>query len=210
MNVVHRTSNIEHGVSQARLPEHRIEMSQKLLKPENCYLHIIDPQERLMTQIHESARVVDTIRKVVHCARIIGIPIVANTQYRKGLGDYVPELEELMVDVPRPDKTEFNCLANTETRDLVQGLPVTVTTAILVGVETHICIYQTALGLLEKGITPWVVADGVSSRTEINYTLGLARLRDVGAAVGPAEMIIYELLGRAGTTEFKAVLPHIL
>jgi nicotinamidase-related amidase len=185
-------------------------MTCKLLKPENCYLHIVDPQERLMSQIHESARVVDTIQKMVHCARIIGIPIVANTQYKKGLGDYVPELEELMADVVRPDKTEFNCMANAETRDLVQGLPATVNTAILVGVETHICIYQTALGLLEMGLTPWVVADAVSSRTEINATLGLARLRDAGAAVGPAEMIIYELLGRAGTVEFKAVLPHIL
>jgi nicotinamidase-related amidase len=185
-------------------------MNQKLLKPENCYLHIVDPQERLMSQIHAADRVTETIIKMVHCAEIIGVPIVANTQYKKGLGVYSPELEELMADIPRPDKTEFNCLVNGETRDLVQGLPATVTTAILVGVETHICIYQTALGLLEMGIRPWVVADGVSSRTEINYTLGLERLRDVGAAVGPAEMIIYELLGMAGTAEFKAVLPHIL
>ena len=181
-----------------------------MLKPENCYLHIVDLQERLMSQIHDADKVVDTIKKMVHCAKIIGLPIVANTQYKKGLGVYVPELEELMTDVPRPDKTEFNALAHSETRDLVQDLPSTVTTAILVGVETHICIYQTALGLLEMGLTPWVVADGVSSRTEINSILGLARLRDVGAAVGPGEMIIYELLAKAGTSNFKTVLPHIL
>lgn len=66
------------------------------------------------------------------------------------------------------------------------------------------------MGMLERGLSPWVVSDGVSSRTETNAALGLARIEAVGAAVGPAEMIIYELLGRAGTPEFKAVLPHIL
>lgn len=163
-----------------------------------------------MKEIHNPDKVVITIKKMVDCAKIIGIPIVANTQYKKGLGDYVPELEELMAAIPRPDKTEFNALANVKTRELLQEFPATVTTAILVGVETHICIYQTAMGLLEMGLNPWVVADGVSSRTETNYNLGLDRLRDVGAAVGPAEMIIYELLARAGTAEFKAALPHLL
>ncbi len=115
-----------------------------------------------------------------------------------------------MTDVPRLDKTEFNALANPETLALVNNLPSDVNTAILVGVETHICIYQTAMGLLERGITPWIVADGVSSRSEVNKQLGLARLLNVGAIVGPAEMIIYELLKKAGTAEFKAVLPHIL
>ncbi len=163
-----------------------------------------------MNNIHEAQRVTDTIQKMVHCARILGLPIIANTQYKKGLGVYVAELEELMVGIPRPDKTEFNALANPETKELVNALPAEVNTAILVGVETHICIYQTALGLLETDITPWVVADAVSSRSEENFTLGLARLQAVGAIVGPAEMIIYELLAKAGTEEFKAVLPHIL
>lgn len=181
-----------------------------MLKPENCYLHIIDPQERLMTQIHEAERVNSTICKMVHCAKIIGLPIIANTQYKKGLGPYVTSLEALLADVPRPDKTEFNALANLETEKLVTNLATEINTAILVGVETHICIYQTAMGLLEKGITPWIVADGVSSRSKYNSELGLTRLQAIGAAVGPAEMIIYELLARAGTDVFKAVLPHII
>ncbi len=181
-----------------------------MLKSENCYLHIIDPQERLMSQIYEADRVSDTIITMVHCAKILGIPIIGNTQYKKGLGLYVTDIEKLMPGIPRPDKTEFNGLANTETRELVASLPTEVNTAILVGVETHICIYQTALGLQKIGFTPWIVADGVSSRTEENYNLGLARLRDIGAVVGPAEMILYELLGQAGTAQFKEVLPHIV
>lgn len=181
-----------------------------MLKVENCYLHIIDPQERLMSQIHEAERVAETIAKMVNCAKILELPVIANTQYRKGLGGYVPELEVLMDDIPRPDKTEFNAVANLETKALISNLPTEVNTALLVGVETHICIYQTALGLQEQGITPWIVADGVSSRSETNSKLGLARLQSLGAVIGPAEMIIYELLGKAGTEKFKAVLPHIL
>lgn len=187
-----------------------IVMSRQLLAPENCYLHIIDPQIRLMSQIYDAEQVVETIRKVVHCARIIGLPILANTQYKKGLGPYVPELEELMDGVARPDKIEFNALAHPETRALVSSLPASIHTGILVGVETHICIYQTAMGMLEHGLVPWVVTDGVSSRKREHSAFGLARLEAMGAAVGPAEMIIYELLGKAGTPEFKAVLPYII
>jgi nicotinamidase-related amidase len=185
-------------------------MTSSLLRPESCCLHIIDPQQSLMAHIHEAERVVANIVRLIACARILNIPILANTQYKKGLGPYVPQLEEMMAGIPRPDKTEFNALANMETRTLVDRLPEPVTTLILAGVETHICIYQTAMGALERGLIPWVVADAVSSRTRANHELGLARLAAAGAIVGPAEMIIYELLGQAGTTEFKAMLPYVV
>jgi nicotinamidase-related amidase len=185
-------------------------MGGSLLRPEQCCLHVIDPQQSLMAHIYEADRVVANISRLIQCARILNMPILANTQYKKGLGPYVPELEEMMAGVPCPDKTEFNALANLETRTLINRLPETVTTLILVGVETHICIYQTAIGALEHGLVPWVVADAVSSRTKNNYDLGLSRLAAVGASVGPAEMIVYELLGRAGTPEFKAMLPYIV
>ena len=185
-------------------------MALSLLRPEHCCLHIIDPQQSLMAHIYEADRVVANIVRLIACARILKMPILANTQYKKGLGPYVPELEEMMAGIPRPDKTEFNALANIETRELVNKLPDSVTTLILVGVETHICIYQTAMGALERGLIPWVVADAVSSRTGVNHELGLARLTAAGAIVGPAEMIIYELLGRAGTPEFKAMLPYVV
>ena len=163
-----------------------------------------------MAHIHEAERVVANISRLIHCAKLLNMPILANTQYKKGLGPYVPELETMMAGIPRPDKTEFNALANPETRALIIRLPESVTTLILVGVETHICIYQTAMGAMEQGLVPWVVADAVSSRTKVNYEFGLSRLNAAGAVVGPAEMIIYELLGRAGTPEFKAMLPHVV
>ncbi len=193
-----------------KLPEKKKIMVSKLLKPEQCCFQIVDPQISLMNHIHEAERVIRAIGQMLECARILNLPIVANTQYKKGLGPYVPELEEKMEGIARFDKTSFNALADRETLGFLQQLPAGVSTVILAGVETHICIYQTALGLLEQGLTPWILADGVSSRSAGNYELGLRRLEAIGAIVGPAEMIMYELLGRAGTPEFKAMLPHII
>lgn len=181
-----------------------------LLQPQNCCLHVIDLQKSLMAQVHEPERVIATAQLMLRFAKIIRMPVLANTQYRKGLGVYVPEVEPLMEGIPRPDKIEFNAWANEETIVRIEDLPETVHTILLVGVETHICIYQTAAGILGRGFTPWIVADGVSARSEKNHQLALQRLRDMGAIVGPAEMLIYELLGRAGTALFKEVLPLII
>jgi len=182
----------------------------QLLTAESCYLHIIDVQESLMRRIHRAEQVSSVTRMMCKFAQIMDIPVLANTQYRKGLGLYMPEIEELVADVPRPDKVEFNALANTETMELVSKLPSSIKNVILVGVETHICIYQTAMGALARGLTPWVVSDGVSSRRLEHHEAGLTRIAAAGANTGPAEMLIYELLGRAGTTQFKQVLPLIL
>jgi len=181
-----------------------------LLIPENCCLQIVDIQESLMAKIYNRDSVVEAVELLIHCAGIMKIPAFANSQYKKGLGPYVAELEPLVADLPQFDKVEFNGLANRDTADFVADLPKTVTTMILVGVETHICIYQTAMGLLRRGLSVWVVSDGVSSRSELNHQQGLERLQSIGVVVGPVEMLIYELLGKAGTSEFKAVLPYII
>lgn len=185
-------------------------MTKRLLAPENVCLQIIDVQKSLMAKIHGAESVSSTVEFMIHCAEILDVPIVANTQYMKGLGPYVPELEPLVEGIDRFDKVEFNALANDATADFIGALPDSVTTVALVGVETHICIYQTAMGLLERGLDVWVVTDGVSSRKVADHQDGLARMRSMGVSMGPAEMLVYELLGRAGSPEFKKVLPHII
>lgn len=185
-------------------------MKHRLLTTDQCCLHVIDPQESLMARIHDKDRVVATIKLMLQFARIAKLPVVANTQYKKGLGPFVTELETMMDNIPRSDKVEFGAIANEETRAFYAGLPETVTTILLCGVDTHICVYQTAVGILAMGKTPWIVVDGVSARNADNHHWGLQRLRDLGAVIGPAEMIIYELLGSAGTPLFKEVLPLII
>lgn len=185
-------------------------MIPRLLKPEDVCLQIIDVQKSLMAKIDGADQVAETIALMVQCAKIMDIPIVANTQYKKGLGPYVKEVEDVIGDVPCFDKFEFSASENSETMAYIEALPQSVQTIILVGVETHICIYQTAVGLLAKGKNVWIVSDGVSSRKPTDHKMGIDRLQQMGASVGPAEMLIYELLGKAGSPEFKAVLPHII
>ena len=181
----------------------------EFLQREQCCLYIVDPQVRLMAHIHQAGQVIRNSSLMIQLARTLDMPIIANTQYMKGIGSIVPELAELLTDVPCPDKTEFNGLANPAVRKVLDALPATVDTLLLCGVESHICIYQTGLGALQAGYRVWVVADAVSSRTPENDQLGRERLAAIGATLAPAEMIIYELLQRAGTPAFKAMLPYL-
>jgi len=185
-------------------------MTQRLLTPANVCLQVVDVQQSLMAKIHRTEKVAETVRLMIECARIMNIPIVANTQYKKGLGPYVQVVEEVVEDIPVFDKVEFSAAANDTTANFIKNLPESVTTMVLVGVETHICIYQTAMGLLDMGKKVWVVSDGVSSRDVEAHQAGMERLKNEGVLTGPAEMLIYELLGKAGTPEFKKVLPYII
>jgi nicotinamidase-related amidase len=185
-------------------------METKLLIPEDVCLQVVDVQQSLMAHIHEADRIAEKIVLLIRCARILDVPILANTQYRKGLGNYVDSVAAEVESLDLIDKVEFNGVANTETAAFIDRLPSRISTIALVGVETHICIYQTAMGLLAKGMNVWVVSDAVGSRTPALHQAGLSRLQAVGASVGPAEMLIYELLGKAGTPKFKEVLPHII
>ncbi len=185
-------------------------MKKRLLVPRNVCLQVIDVQQRLMTRITGANEVAATVEFMIRCAKILGVPVIANTQYKKGLGPYVPNVEVLVEDILRIDKVEFNAAANGETESFFDGLPKEVDTIILVGVETHICIYQTALGLMDKGFDVWVVTDGVSSRNIDDHHAGLRRMQSLGVSLGPAEMLIYELLGKAGSPQFKEILPLIV
>lgn len=179
------------------------------LRPQECCLLVIDPQERLMAHIHEAARVSRNIGLMLHLAAAMSIPVLACTQYKKGIGPFVPELAELLADKPCIDKTEFNALANPGMKRLFSALPASVHTLLLCGVESHICVWQTAVGARQEGYEVQVVADAISSRTPENDAYGQQRLREIGAALAPAEMLIYEFLQKAGTPAFKAMLPHL-
>ncbi|HHO48317.1 MAG TPA: isochorismatase family protein [Desulfobacteraceae bacterium] len=184
-------------------------MNPEFLHSDQCCLYVVDPQEKLMAHIHEADRVVCNTALMIRLAGILHFPIFANTQYKKGIGPIVPELASLLEGVPCPDKVCFNGLADPAVQKAISGLPPSVDTLLLCGVETHICVYQTAMGALQRGYGVWVVADAVSSRRPINDSLGQQRLRDMGAVLAPAEMIVYELLQRAGTDAFKAMLPYL-
>jgi len=188
---------------------HAMENNTGLLTPQRSCLVLVDPQERLMAAIYEADRVISNSVLLIHCARTLAIPILATTQYKKGLGPFVPELDELLSDVPCTDKVEFNGLANASVNTMFNSLPKSVDTLLLAGAEAHICIFQTAMGAVQAGYRPWIVADAVSSRDKRNAELALNRMQALGMAVGPTEMAVYELLHKAGSPAFKAMLPYL-
>lgn len=181
----------------------------ELLTPQRCCLMIVDPQERLMAAVYEADRVVRQASLLIHCAKTLEIPILATTQYIKGLGPFVPELAELLSEVTCIDKIEFNGCANPGVIEEIHALPRTVDTILLAGAEAHICIFQTAMGARQAGYHPWIAADAVSSREPRNCELALSRMRSLGMTVGSTEMAVYELLQKAGSAAFKAMLPHL-
>ncbi len=184
-------------------------MKTTFLRPDQCCLYIVDPQEKLMAHIHEAERVSSNIGLMINLAKTLNFPILANTQYKKGIGPIIPELSGKLEGVPCPDKLTFCGLSDSGVQKELQALPDSVDTLLICGVETHICIYQTVAGALQADYAVWVVADAVSSRTPANDQLGQQRMRDMGAVLAPAELIIYELLQRAGTEQFKEMLPYL-
>jgi len=179
------------------------------LSPGRCALLVVDIQERLMPAINGRGAVVRNAALLLKAAKILKIEIVATTQYVARIGELLPEIRAELAGVTVLDKLHFSCFGDPTIAARIKAIPPPVNTLIVCGVETHICIYQTVAGALRDGYRVVVVADAVSSRTVKNHKLGLARLRELGAVVASTEMVIYELLGEAGTPTFKELLPFL-
>lgn len=174
------------------------------LRPESCQLLLIDYQERLMPHMAESQRVTDNAVKLLKSAMILDMPVNATEQYPKGLGQTVEPLLSLMTeaDVARHAKTKFDAY----TDEIAQALDAQERKqVILAGVETHICIWQTAKALRSAGFEVYLAADACSSRLPEHKQLALDGLRTMGVTVAPVETFVYELLGEAGGPRFKQI-----
>jgi nicotinamidase-related amidase len=170
------------------------------LDPERAALVVIDVQEAFRKAVPSFGEVADASATLVRGVAAIGVPIVATEQYPQGLGATVPEIaEHLPADVEPVDKVRFSA-TEAEGFDLGDR-----DQAILCGVETHVCVMQTALDLLERGVEVHVVADAVGSRTDENRLLGLERIERAGATVSSVEMALFELLGGSDAEAFKEV-----
>ena len=167
-------------------------------------LVVVDVQERLLPAIFEHQRVVQNAVRLIQGAAILQVPIFATEQYRKGLGPTVSEVAAAIPGFAPMEKLAFSaCGADGFVTALKKRK---VSEAILCGIEAHVCVTQTCLDLLDKGFRVFVVADAVSSRTPENYRVGLDRMRIAGAVIVSTEMVLFELLERAGTDEFKQIL----
>jgi nicotinamidase-related amidase len=176
------------------------------LDPKRAVLVVVDLQEKLMPAIRARDAIAGNARLLLRLARTLDVPVIATTQYAKGLGPTVPEIARELPGGEPLDKTSFGCFGSDAfcarleaIRDRSQLL--------VAGVESHICVMQTVLGALRSGRTVHVASDAVGARGDDNHRIGLARMEAAGAVLSSTEMAVYELLGRSDSAAFKEMLP---
>jgi nicotinamidase-related amidase len=178
------------------------------LSPTRAGLLVIDIQDRLAAAMPEAilAQVVKNTVVTIEAARRLGLPIVVTQQYPKGLGATLPAIEDALRDAPdvhRFDKLEFAASACAEVTALLPKLGRD--QWIVTGMEAHVCVYQSVRGLIGRGYHVHVVSDAISSRTKANWRIGLGLIERAGGIVSSTEVCVFDLLGRAGTDDFKAL-----
>ncbi len=177
---------------------------QGLISREGTVLVVIDAQEKLLPHVPDKEQIVKNITKLIRFADIVKIPVLLTEQYPKGLGQTVPELKNLIPHVQPIERMEFSCLGSERFRESLTA--VAARTLILSGLEAQICIVQTAIEGIAKGYRIYVVSDAVSSRRLEEKVIALERMGQNGAEIVSTEMLIYEVLRKAGTPEFKEAL----
>jgi isochorismate hydrolase len=162
---------------------------------------MIDLQERLVPAMAEKEKLLENAIRLAGISRILGIPVLVTEQQK--LGATVPELREALGAVDPVSKVEFSCFGSQGFTERVKALKRN--TLILAGIEAHICVAQTALDAVPY-YRVHVAADAVSSRALQNRDIALRRVEQAGVVLTSTEMVIYELLGKAGTDAFREVL----
>ncbi|MBZ5597981.1 MAG: hydrolase [Acidobacteriia bacterium] len=185
------------------------EMTRRPLEADQCALIVVDIQEKLLPPIFQREQLVKNSKLLIRLAGILKMPTLMTTQYAKGLGPTVPEIASLLPETQAIDKHMFSCFGSEVFCSLLKRVPGNRTTVLLCGMESHICVMQTALGALREGYLVHVASDAVSSRTEWNWKIGLERMRAAGAIISSTEMMMYELLKSSGAPAFKELLPYL-
>ena len=166
-------------------------------------LLIVDVQDRLCAAMNQEAltRMVRRTQALIEGAKALGIPVVVTEQYPKGLGQTLNPVQSALPEGTTPiEKLDFTCVIP-EVMKVLAGRP----QVLVAGMETHVCVFQTVRDLSEKKFIPFLCADAALSRFEEDRRIGLERCREGGAVVTTVEGALFDLLGRAGTPEFKQI-----
>ncbi|MED6316255.1 MULTISPECIES: isochorismatase family protein [Psychrobacter] len=173
---------------------------------ENTQAMIIDVQERLTPHIYDHENIVKKTVTIIKGLQALGIPIMLNEQYKKGLGDSLPELRDVLEgdNAKSFEKVTFSACDNNDTwHHLAQQNRSTV---LLIGVEAHVCVLQTALDLLDNGMQPVIIGDAVGSRFPYDKKQAIRRIRRAGGIISTVETILFELCRSSEDPAFKTIL----
>jgi nicotinamidase-related amidase len=173
-----------------------------LMKAENGSLLVVDVQDKLLHHVHGWQSLLQNVIWLVRVARKMGVPVMATEQYPKGLGHTAPELARELPEGAVADKVHFSCAA----ARCLPGLPGSERPQVVIcGMESHVCVLQTAIELKAAGKDVFVVGDSVGSRSPSDKVFALDRMRDHGIEIVSREMVAFEWLRQAGTPLFKEI-----
>jgi len=182
-----------------------MERSEKLVSRESSVLVIVDVQEAFLKPIKVKEQILENILLLIRVAQRLDVPLLSTTQNAGKLGALSPTILSTMGDCPVIDKLCFSCMAS---EPFVQRIQATGRAqVVLVGVEAHICVVQTALDMLKAGYSVHVPYDAVASRSKRDWKYALLRMASSGVVVSTVEAVVYEWLHEAGTDLFREVLP---
>ncbi len=175
-----------------------------MLSEKNTVLVVIDVQEKLSKVIHNSEMLSVNLQKVIRGVQILGIPVLCLEQNPSRMGGTIPEVKSLLEgQLPIP-KMSFSCYGDPLFIENLEGIGRR--QVLLAGIETHVCVYQTAADCLQRGYEVSVVADAVSSRRQDDKEIALTRMQADGAKLTCVEMVLFELLRTAEHPAFKEML----
>jgi nicotinamidase-related amidase len=170
---------------------------------DNTAALVIDIQERLFPHIHDHLALAGNTEILIRGLQVLGIPLIVTQQYSKGLGNTIPEIRDLFESFSHLEKTAFSCC---DEPGIISGLERTGKDFIIIsGIESHVCVLQTVLDLLERGYKPVVIEDCVSSRKISDKKTSIRRMEKEGATICSYESVLFELCRFSGTAEFKEI-----
>lgn len=174
-----------------------------LLDRNRTGLLVVDIQKKILAVMAHPERVVENTVKLIKGFKIIGCPIFVTEQYPKGIGKTVDAIKEVLEDIKVQEKLTFSCcgiegfIRSIRSRKIDQ--------VVVCGIESHVCVWQTVMDLVHEDFIVVVVRDALSSRKDEDYEAALNRMASQGIGVSTTEMVLFELLEKAGTDEFKEV-----
>ena len=175
-----------------------------MLKAKKTVLIVVDVQGKLAQLMYNKQSLFENLRIIIKGIQVLGIPILWVEQNPEGLGPTIPEITELLVNIEPISKSSFSSCRNERFIKTLKA--VNRNQVLIVGIEAHVCVYQTAVDLVDLGYEVEVVTDAVSSRTLENKKVALQKMRDAGASLTSTEMALFELLVVAEGEQFKEIL----